>query len=101
VSKSDDLRRLREARASGPVVKAPAKPKRRSAPSQAKAPAEDSAAWVREIRAAGGMTQGRFAQAYGFSVRTVQGWERGATAPDWAATLRLVEIKAGRLAPKG
>ena len=49
---------------------------------------------VRAIRASTGMTQAEFAQAYCFSVRTVQEWERGAKRPSGPARTLLRAIKA-------
>ena len=40
------------------------------------------------------MTQGEFAAAYQFSVRTVQQWERGAKRPSGPARTLLRAIKA-------
>jgi len=48
---------------------------------------------VRAIREAIGMTQGEFAAAYEFSVRTVQEWERGAKRPSGPARTLLRAIK--------
>jgi putative transcriptional regulator len=49
---------------------------------------------VRAIRLAVGMTQARFAEAYAFSIRTVQEWERGAKKPSGPARTLLRAIKA-------
>jgi putative transcriptional regulator len=49
---------------------------------------------VRAIRRAAGMTQGQFAAAYEFSVRTLQEWERGAKRPSGPARTLLRAIKA-------
>ena len=49
---------------------------------------------VREIRQASGMSQAQFAAAYGFSVRTVQEWERGAKRPSGPARTLLRAIRA-------
>ncbi len=48
---------------------------------------------VRAIRRANGMTQAQFAAAYGFSVRTIQEWERGAKRPSGPARTLLRAIK--------
>ncbi|MGH7022170.1 MAG: helix-turn-helix domain-containing protein [Caulobacteraceae bacterium] len=48
---------------------------------------------VRAIRRASGMTQTQFAQAFEFSVRTVQEWERGAKKPSGPARTLLRAIK--------
>jgi len=48
---------------------------------------------VRAIRRATGMTPAEFAAAYEFSVRTVQGWERGAKRPSGPARTLLRAIK--------
>ena len=48
---------------------------------------------VRAIRRATGMTQAEFAEAYEFSVRTVQEWERGAKRPSGPARTLLRAIK--------
>ena len=48
---------------------------------------------VRAIRRATGMSQAQFAQAYEFSVRTVQEWERGAKKPSGPARTLLRAIK--------
>jgi putative transcriptional regulator len=49
---------------------------------------------VRAIRRAAGMTQAQFAEAYEFSIRTVQEWERGAKKPSGPARTLLRAIKA-------
>jgi putative transcriptional regulator len=49
---------------------------------------------VRAIRRSTGMTQVQFAAVYGFSVRTVQEWERGAKKPSGPARTLLRAIKA-------
>lgn len=49
---------------------------------------------VRAIRRAAGMTQAEFAAAYGFSIRTVQEWERGGKKPSGPARTLLRAIKA-------
>ncbi|MBV9860250.1 MAG: helix-turn-helix domain-containing protein [Alphaproteobacteria bacterium] len=49
---------------------------------------------VRAIRRAAGMTQAQFAAAYGFSIRTVQEWERGAKKPSGPARTLLRAIRA-------
>jgi putative transcriptional regulator len=46
------------------------------------------------IRKACGMSQAEFAATYGFSVRTLHGWERGAKKPSGAARTLLRAIKA-------
>ncbi len=48
---------------------------------------------VRALRRATGLTQAQFAAAYGFSVRTVQAWERGAKRPSGPARTLLRAIK--------
>ncbi len=47
---------------------------------------------VRAIRRAIGMTQGDFAKAYHFSLRTLQEWERGAKRPSGPARTLLRAI---------
>lgn len=49
---------------------------------------------VRTIRRAAGMTQAQFAEAYEFSIRTVQEWERGAKKPSGPARTLLRAIRA-------
>jgi putative transcriptional regulator len=49
---------------------------------------------VRAIRRAAGMTQAQFAQAYEFSIRTVQEWERGAKRPGGPVRTLLRAITA-------
>jgi len=49
---------------------------------------------VRAIRRAAGMTQAQFAEAYEFSIRTVQEWERGAKRPSGPARTLLRAIRA-------
>jgi putative transcriptional regulator len=49
---------------------------------------------VRAIRRAAGMTQAQFADAYDFSIRTVQEWERGAKKPGRPARTLLRAIRA-------
>jgi len=49
---------------------------------------------VRAIRRAAGMTQAQFAEAYEFSIRTLQEWERGAKKPSGPARTLLRAIKA-------
>jgi putative transcriptional regulator len=49
---------------------------------------------VRAIRRAAGMTQAQFAEAYEFSIRTPQEWERGAKKPSGPARTLLRAIKA-------
>lgn len=48
---------------------------------------------VRRARKATGLSQSRFAERYGFNVRTLQGWESGRFKPDTATQnyLRLIE----------
>jgi putative transcriptional regulator len=48
---------------------------------------------VRAIRRASGMTQTQFADAFEFSLRTVQEWERGAKRPSGPARTLLRAIK--------
>lgn len=45
---------------------------------------------VAEIRAATGLSQSRFAELLGVSVRTLQDWEQGRRAPSGAARTLLV-----------
>lgn len=40
---------------------------------------------VKRIRAKFGLSQKRFAETYGFNVRTLQDWEQGRTVPSVAA----------------
>ena len=49
---------------------------------------------VRAIRRKAGMTQTQFAQAFEFSVRTLQEWERGAKRPSGPAKTLLRAIRA-------
>jgi putative transcriptional regulator len=49
---------------------------------------------VRAIRRTAGMTQAQFAEAFEFSIRTVQEWERGAKKPSGPARTLLRAIKA-------
>jgi len=49
---------------------------------------------VRAIRRGVGMTQAQFADAFEFSIRTVQEWERGAKKPSGPARTLLRAIKA-------
>ncbi len=52
---------------------------------------------VASIREGTGLTQTRFAQLLGVSVRTLQGWEKGRRAPSGAArTLLLIAAKNPR-----
>lgn len=37
---------------------------------------------IKELRAQTGMSQRAFAEHFGFSVRTLQGWERGKQHPE-------------------
>ncbi len=48
---------------------------------------------VRAIRHEAGMTQAQFANAFEFSIRTVQAWERGAKKPSGPARTLLRAIK--------
>jgi putative transcriptional regulator len=48
---------------------------------------------VRAIRRTAGMTQAQFADAFEFSIRTVQEWERGAKKPSGPARTLLRAIK--------
>jgi len=48
---------------------------------------------VRAIRRTAGMTQAQFADAFEFSIRTVQEWERGAKRPSGPARTLLRAIK--------
>ncbi len=48
---------------------------------------------VRAIRREAGMTQAQFADAFEFSIRTVQEWERGAKKPSGPARTLLRAIK--------
>ena len=53
---------------------------------------------VAKIREATGLSQARFAQLLGVSVRTLQDWEQGRRAPSGAArTLLLVAARDPRL----
>ena len=47
---------------------------------------------VRRIRKNLGLSQGKFADVYGFSVRTVQEWEQGRAVPQGAAKNFLVVL---------
>jgi putative transcriptional regulator len=47
---------------------------------------------VRRIRRKLGMSQGDFAESFGFSVRTVQEWEQGRSVPQGAAKNFLVVL---------
>jgi putative transcriptional regulator len=47
---------------------------------------------VKAIRAKTGMSQSEFACRYGFSVRTLQDWERGRSQPPSAARAYLIVI---------
>lgn len=47
---------------------------------------------VKRIRKKLGMSQGEFAETYGFSVRTVQEWEQGRSVPQGAAKNFLVVL---------
>ena len=47
---------------------------------------------VQAIRAKTGMSQAKFAKTFGFSVRTLQEWERGAKFPSGAARTLLIVI---------
>src|ERR1044072_5455240 len=47
---------------------------------------------VKRIRTKLDMSQGEFAEAYGFSVRTVQEWEQGRSVPQGAAKNFLVVL---------
>jgi len=49
---------------------------------------------VRAIRRAAGMIRAEFADAYEFSIRTAQEWERGAKKPSGPARTLLRAIKA-------
>lgn len=49
---------------------------------------------VRAIRRAADMTQAQFAEAYDFSIRTIQEWERGAKKPSGPARTLLRAIRA-------
>jgi putative transcriptional regulator len=49
---------------------------------------------VRAIRRAAGMTQAQFADAYEFSIRTLQEWERGAKKPSGPARTLLRAIRS-------
>jgi putative transcriptional regulator len=48
---------------------------------------------VRAVRRTAGMTQAQFADAFEFSIRTVQEWERGAKKPSGPARTLLRAIK--------
>jgi putative transcriptional regulator len=49
---------------------------------------------VAEIRAATGLSQSRFAELLGVSIRTLQDWEQGRRAPSGAArTLLMIAAK--------
>ncbi len=52
---------------------------------------------VKAIRAKLGLSQAAFARRFGFSVRTVQQWEQGRTAPDRSTRILLRVIET---APK-
>lgn len=53
---------------------------------------------VAEIRARTGLSQSRFAQLLGVSVRTLQEWEQGRRAPTGAArTLLMIAARRPRL----
>jgi putative transcriptional regulator len=47
---------------------------------------------VKAIRARSGLSQAEFAERYGFSVRTLQEWERGRSQPPSAARAYLIVI---------
>ena len=49
---------------------------------------------VQAIRVKTGMSQAQFARTFGFSVRTLQEWERGAKRPSGPARTLLRAIKA-------
>jgi putative transcriptional regulator len=48
---------------------------------------------VKAIRRARGMTQERFACAYGFPLTTLRDWEQGRSKPDTSARAYLLVIK--------
>ncbi len=47
---------------------------------------------VAAIRKRSGLSQAKFAEAFGFSVRTLQEWERGAKVPSGPARTLLIVI---------
>src|SRR4051812_43273607 len=48
---------------------------------------------VAAIRKRSGMSQAKFAETFGISMRTLQEWERGAKAPSGAARTLLIVIE--------
>lgn len=42
---------------------------------------------IKEIRALTGLSQSKFAERYGISVRTLQGWESGKKCPEYFLNL--------------
>ena len=55
-----------------------------------------------KVRMAAGLSQSQFAELFGVSVRTLQGWEQGRREPTGAARvlLRIGEKKPGRIAKR-
>ncbi len=53
-----------------------------------------TARFVRGIRKSLGMSQPEFADAYGFNLRTLQGWESGRFRPSVDALAKLESIKS-------
>jgi putative transcriptional regulator len=47
---------------------------------------------VREVRERAGLSQGQFAERYGFNPRTLQDWEQGRRNPDSAVRAYLTVI---------
>lgn len=76
-----------------PLSALPAKYRLRTVTSDA-APPEFDAAKVKEVRGLLGLSEPRFAEFLGVSVRTVRGWESGRNAPQGVARRFMQEIAA-------
>lgn len=51
---------------------------------------------IKDLRAQTGMSQRQFAEHFGFSVRTLQGWERGKQPPEGTVQMitRILQLEA-------
>lgn len=107
MSKLDEIRALgppeigrRAERAKDPVKTAKIEKLKKELAELTKPPPEKEHTrdFVRRVRELSGLTQAEFSAKYGFSRRSLEGWERGASKPGKTATRKFhdIEAKLGR-----
>lgn len=77
-----------------PPAKAKKAPKKVAAPAPPTVQENWTLPYAKAVRVLTGLTQAEFAAKHGFSRRTVEGWERGASEPRGQARDQLAKIEA-------